>query len=52
MEVPRLEAESELEPLAYATDTATWDLSHICNVHHSSWQRWIPNPLSEARDQT
>ena len=28
------------------------DLSHICNnPHHSSWQFWIPNPLSEARDQ-
>ena len=21
-------------------------------LHHSSWQRWILNPLSEARDQT
>ena len=25
---------------------------HICNVHHSSRQRWIFNPLSEARDRT
>ena len=22
------------------------------DLHHSSWQHWIPNPLSEARDQT
>ena len=20
--------------------------------HHSSWQHWIPNPLSEVRDRT
>ena len=23
-----------------------------CNLYHSSWQRQILNPLSEARDQT
>ena len=28
------------------------DPSHVCNLHHSSGQRWIPNPLSEARDGT
>ena len=28
------------------------DLSRICNLHHSSWQRQILNPLSVARDQT
>ena len=26
--------------------------SHVCNLHHSSWQHWILNPLSKARDQT
>ena len=26
------------------------DLSHVCDLHHSSWQRQILNPLSEARD--
>ena len=26
--------------------------SLICNLHNSSQQRWILNPLSEARDQT
>ena len=28
------------------------DLSHICDLHHSSWQCQILNPLSKARDQT
>ena len=28
------------------------DLSHICDLHLSSWQHWILNPLSKARDQT
>ena len=26
--------------------------SNICDLHHSSWQCWILDPLSEARDQT
>ena len=52
MEVPRLGGESELQPLAYTTATATWDPSHVCNLHRSSWQLRILNPLSEARDQT
>ena len=51
-EVPRLGIESELQLLAYATATATWDLSCICDLYHSAWQRWILNPLSRARDQT
>ena len=51
-EGPRLGVESELQLLAYATATATWDPSHICDLHHSSWQRWILNPLSKAGDQT
>ena len=37
---------------AYATATATQNLSHICDLHHSSQQRWILNPLSRARGQT
>ena len=52
MEVPRLGVELELEPLAYATDTAMWGLSRICDLHHSSEQRRVLNPLSEARDWT
>ena len=50
MEVPRLEVKSELQLPAYTT--AMWDPSHICDLHHSSWQHGIPNPLSEARDRT
>ena len=48
------QAGSELElPLpACTTATATWDPRHVCNLHHSSWQRWLLNPLSQARDQT
>ena len=52
MEVPKLEAESELQLPAYTTATATQDLSCIWNLHHSSQQCWILNPLSEARDLT
>ena len=52
MEVPRLGVESVLQLPAYATATATPDPSHTCDLHHSSWQRWILNLLSEARDRT
>ena len=37
---------------AYATATATPDLSLICDLHRSLQQRWILSPLSEAREQT
>ena len=47
-----LGVESELQVLAYTTaTTAMPDLSHICNLHHSSQQCLILNPLSKARDQ-
>ena len=52
MEVPRLGVQSELYPLATATATAMWDPSHVCDLHHSSWQFWILNPPREAGDQT
>ena len=52
MEVPRLGVELDLLLPAYTTATATGDLSRICDLHHSSRQHWIPDPLSEARDQT
>ena len=51
-EVPRLGVESELKLPAYATATATSDLSHVCDLHHSSHQCQILDPLSEAKDQT
>ena len=52
MEVPRLGVKLELSPPAYTTATATQHLSHVCSLHHSSWQCRILNPLSEARDRT
>ena len=33
----RLGVESELQLLAYATAIAMWDLSCVCDLHHSSW---------------
>ena len=50
--VPRLRVKLELYPLAYATSTATPDLSHVRDLHHSSQQRGILNLLIEARDRT
>ena len=52
MEVPRLGVESELQLPAYATATATPDLSCVCNLHHSSRPRQILHPLSKARNRT
>ena len=52
MEVPRLGLESELQLLVQATVTATRDLSYFSNLHHSSWQCQILNPLIKAGDQT
>ena len=52
MEIPRLGVESELQPPAYTTAIATWHLSLLCDLYHSSWQHWILNPLSQARDRT
>ena len=51
-EVPRLGVESEPWPPAYTRATATQDPSRVCNLHHSSRQRWIVNPLSKGRDRT
>ena len=48
MEVPRLGVQSG--PPAYTTATATPDLSCVCDLHHSSRNHWILNPLSKARD--
>ena len=40
--VPRLGVEWELQLLACSTATGTPDLSCICDLHHSSWQRQSP----------
>ena len=50
MEVPKLGVELELQLPASATATLTPDLSQVCDLHHSSRQCQILNPLSEARD--
>ena len=52
MEVPRLGVKSELLLLVYTTTTARPDLSHVCELHNSSQQHQILNPLSKARDLT
>ena len=52
MEVPRLGVKLELQLPAYTTATAMPDVSCICDLHHSSWQCRILNPLSESRDRT
>ena len=52
MEVPSLGVELELQLSAHVTTTAMPDPSHIGDLHHSSRQYWILNPLNEARDQT
>ena len=52
MKVPRLGVESELQPLAHTTATATQDLSHVCDLYHSPRQHLILNSLNEVRIQT
>ena len=52
MEVPKLGVASELQPPAYTAAAAAWELSLLFNLHHSSQQRWIFNPLSKTRDRT
>ena len=50
MEVHRLGVKLEPQPPAYAT--AMPDPSGACDLHHSSQQCQILNPLSETRDRT
>ena len=52
MEGPRLGVELELQLPVYTTAMAMQDLSFICDLHHSSQQCQILNPLSEARNRT
>ena len=52
MEIPRVGVELELELPACTTATATGHPSHVCDLHHSSRQHRILNPLTEDRDQT
>ena len=48
MEVPRLGVQSP-QPTPQPT---AWDPSCVCDLHHSSQQCQILNPLSKAGDQT
>ena len=41
-----------VESLSAYAYSHTWDLSYIYDLHHNSWQHWILNPLSKARDWT
>ena len=52
MEVPRLAVKLEPQLLACTSATAMPDPGHACDLHHSSQEHWILNPLSEARAQT
>ena len=45
IEVPRLEVD-------YTAATAMRDLSHVCNLHHSSQEHRILNTLRGAKDRT
>ena len=49
MEAHRLGVKSGLQPLAYTTATSAQDLSRACDLHQSSQQCQVLNPLSEAR---
>ena len=50
MEVPK-PGELEMQLQAYATATVTQDLSCICDLHYSSQQCQVLNPLGKAGDQ-
>ena len=52
MEASRLGVQSELQLSACNTATAPSDQSHVCDLHHSSWQCQILNRLIQARDGT
>ena len=54
MEVPRLGVQSEMQLPSSTTATAIAmrDRSRFCDLHHSSRQCQILNPLSKARDRT
>ena len=48
MEVPSPGVKLELQLQAFATTTATWDLSCVFHLHHGPRQHRILNPLSDA----
>ena len=52
MEIPRPRVKAELQLLAYMAATEMQNLSHICDLHHSSRQHQILNLLNKAMDQS
>ena len=52
MKVPWLGVKSELQLPEFSTATAMQALSRICDLHHSSQQCQVLNPLSETSDGT
>ena len=52
MKGPSLGVELQLQLLTYTEATAVGDLSCVCDLHHSSHQPWIFNPLGKARVRT
>jgi len=50
MEALRLGIKLELQLIPYTIATATADLSHICDLYHSSQQHWMLSPLRKTRD--
>ena len=50
MEVPRLGVKSELQLPIYTTAIAMPGQNYICDLHHSSLQSQLLNPLREAED--
>ena len=51
MEVRRLGVKLKQKLPGYTTSIATQDPSHVCDLHHSSWQWQILNPLIRVRNQ-
>ena len=51
-EVPRRGVEQGLQLPSCTTATAMPDLSRVCDLHRSSLQCQILNPLNKARDRT
>ena len=52
MGISRLAVKLERPSPVYTTAIATQGPSHVWDLHHSSQQHWIPDPLGEARDGT
>jgi len=49
VEVPMVGVEWELQLLAYTIATPMQDPSHICDLHHSSWQCGILKSTEEGQ---